>query len=470
MFLSTIAAIATPLSNSGIGIVRISGIGAIEIADKVFRRAGGGTLKDSPTHTIHYGHIWDEKGMVDEVLVMLMRAPRSFTTENTVEINCHGGVYVLKRVLQAVLDNGAVLAEPGEFTKRAFLNGRIDLSQAEAVMDLIQSQNQCAMEASLAQLGGDISRKIWDIRQEILYRRAFLDVGTEDPEGISLEGYADKLRPAIEEMLIKCDELIKSFQNGRIIREGINTVILGRPNAGKSSVMNRILGEDRAIVTEIAGTTRDTLEEPVNLGGFTLNIVDTAGIHETEDKVEKIGIERAMSKAEKADLILYIVDSECGLSEEDLQILCRLDGKKAVILWNKNDIIPEGKSAGDKFNEFQHSLYYDQIRNLSVEVLPFSAVTGEGLSELIDLIRKMFYDGDIQTNHQFCITNERHVNALKEAGKSLRLVLGYIDRKLPEDLYGYDLMQAYDWLGSITGQSAKEDLIDEIFSKFCIGK
>ena len=469
----TIAAISTPLSSSGIGIVRISGDDAIQIADKIFHRAGGGLLCDAPTHTIHYGRIWDKDGMVDEVLVMLMRGPRSFTTEDTVEINCHGGVYVMKRVLQAALENGAVMAAPGEFTKRAFLNGRIDLSQAEAVMDLIQSQNQYAMEASLSQLSGEVSGKIRELREKILYEIAYIESALDDPEHISLEGFGDNLHKKVKELLITCDQLIASFRNGRIIREGINTVILGKPNAGKSSVMNRILGEERAIVTDIAGTTRDTLEEPVNLGGFSLNMIDTAGIHETDDKVEKIGIERALSRADQADMILYIVDGESGVTVEDMQLLNRLREKKTIVLWNKTDKLNrenrENGSAASK-GEVENSEYYEKLNELAVKIIPFSAVTGEGLSELIDLIRQMFYDGDVDVKHQLYITNERHADALREAADSLRLVLRSIEDQMPEDFYSIDLMNAYTCLGTIIGESVEDDLVNEIFSKFCMGK
>lgn len=466
----TIAAISTPLSSSGIGIVRISGDEAIQLADKIFHKAGGGSLCDAPTHTIHYGRIWDKEGMVDEVLVMLMKGPRSFTTEDTVEINCHGGVYVMKRVLQAALENGAVMAAPGEFTKRAFLNGRIDLSQAEAVMDLIQSQNQYAMEASLAQLGGEVSEQIRKIREQILYEIAYIESALDDPEHISLEGFGDKLHKKVKELLITCEKMISSFRNGRIIREGINTVILGKPNAGKSSVMNRILGEERAIVTEIAGTTRDTLEEPVNLGGFSLNMVDTAGIHETDDKVEKIGIERALSRADQADMILYIVDGESGVTDEDLQLLDRLKEKKTIILWNKTDKISTEDGGITQENHPEASEHYSKLSELSVKIIPFSAVTGEGLSELIDLIRQMFYDGDINVKHQLYITNERHVDALREAADSLYLVLESVRNQMPEDFYSIDLMNAYTCLGAIIGESVEDDLVNEIFSKFCMGK
>ena len=454
----TIAAISTPLNSSGIGIVRMSGDEAVIIADKVFRKKGNKKLSDAVSHTIHYGHIWDETGMIDEVLVMLMRGPKTFTAEDTVEINCHGGVYVMKRVLRALLKNGAVMATPGEFTKRAFLNGRIDLSQAEAVMDLIQSQNNYAMEASLSQLGGEISAIIRELREKIIFEIAYIESALDDPEHISLEDYGDNLREKVSGLLITCEKLKSSFKNGRIIREGINTVILGKPNAGKSSVMNRMLGEERAIVTDIAGTTRDTLEESVNLDGFTLNMIDTAGIHETEDKVEKIGIERALSSAQKADLILYIIDSTEGVSEDDIDLLKKLQDKPIILLWNKTD-----RSSEKELNK-------NQLADFVSEIIKFSAITGEGLSELIDLLKQMFYDGDISVKHELYITNERHYDALVQTIDSLKLVIDSIDQGLPEDFYSIDMMNAYSSLGLIIGESVEDDLVNEIFSKFCMGK
>jgi len=454
----TIAAISTPLNSSGIGIVRMSGDEAVMIADKVFRKKGNTKLSDAVSHTIHYGHIWDETGMIDEVLVMLMRGPKTFTAEDTVEINCHGGIYVMKRVLRALLKNGAVMATPGEFTKRAFLNGRIDLSQAEAVMDLIQSQNNYAMEASLSQLGGEISAIIRELREKIIFEIAYIESALDDPEHISLEDYGDNLREKVSGLLITCEKLKSSFKNGRIIREGINTVILGKPNAGKSSVMNRMLGEERAIVTDVAGTTRDTLEEAVNLDGFTLNMIDTAGIHETEDKVEKIGIERALSSAQKADLILYIIDSTEGVSDEDIDLLKKLQDKPIILLWNKTDRSSEKELDRNKISGFVS------------EIIKFSAITGEGLSELIDLLKQMFYDGDISVKHELYITNERHYDALVQTIDSLKLVIDSIDQGLPEDFYSIDMMNAYSSLGLIIGESVEDDLVNEIFSKFCMGK
>ena len=454
----TIAAISTPLNNSGIGIVRMSGDEAVMIADKVFRKKGHGKLSDAVSHTIHYGHIWDETGMIDEVLVMLMRGPKTFTAEDTVEINCHGGVYVMKRVLRALLKNGAVMATPGEFTKRAFLNGRIDLSQAEAVMDLIQSQNNYAMEASLSQLGGEISAIIRELREKIIFEIAYIESALDDPEHISLEDYGDNLREKVSGLLITCEKLKSSFKNGRIIREGINTVILGKPNAGKSSVMNRMLGEERAIVTDVAGTTRDTLEESVNLDEFTLNMIDTAGIHETEDKVEKIGIERALSSAQKADLILYIIDSTEGVSEEDIDLLKKLQDKPIILLWNKTD------------RSSEKELDRNQLAGFVSEIIKFSAISGEGLSELIDLLKQMFYDGDISVKHELYITNERHYDALVQTIDSLKLVIDSIDQGLSEDFYSIDMMNAYSSLGLIIGESMEDDLVNEIFAKFCMGK
>ena len=322
----------------------------------------------------------------------------------------------------------------------------------------------------MAQLGGEVSEQIRKIREQILYEIAYIESALDDPEHISLEGFGDKLHKKVKELLITCEKMISSFRNGRIIREGINTVILGKPNAGKSSVMNRILGEERAIVTEIAGTTRDTLEEPVNLGGFSLNMVDTAGIHETDDKVEKIGIERALSRADQADMILYIVDGESGVTDEDLQLLDRLKEKKTIILWNKTDKISTEDGGITQENHPEASEHYSKLSELSVKIIPFSAVTGEGLSELIDLIRQMFYDGAINVKHQLYITNERHVDALREAADSLYLVLESVRNQMPEDFYSIDLMNAYTCLGAIIGESVEDDLVNEIFSKFCMGK
>lgn len=326
----TIAAIATALSDSGIGIVRISGDDAIEIGSRVYRSKNGcHSLKDYGSHTIHYGFIMDGEEILDEVMAAVMKAPNSYTKEDTVEINCHGGVLIVQKVLETVLRNGARLAEPGEFTKRAFLNGRIDLAKAEAVMDIIHSRNEFALKSSMKQLKGSISDCIRQMREEILYEIAFIESALDDPEHISTEGYPEKLLPKIGDLLLRCNRLIDSADDGKVLKEGINTVIVGKPNAGKSSLMNLLVGEEKAIVTDVAGTTRDVLEESIRLHGIGLNIIDTAGIRSTEDVVEKIGVERALKIASDADLILYVVDSSVALDESDEEILDLIRGKNA---------------------------------------------------------------------------------------------------------------------------------------------
>ena len=335
---TTIAAISTAMSNSGIGIVRMSGSDSFEIADKIYKGKRDKKLSDQKSHTIHYGYIMDCEDTVDEVLVMLMRGPHSYTGEDTVEINCHGGVYIVKRILEILIKNGARPAEPGEFTKRAFLNGRIDLSQAEAVGDLIVSQNEYALQSSLHQLKGNLKEKISNIRNEIIYHTAFIETALDDPEHISVDGYGKKLKIVVDKLMNEIKVLLNTCDDGRIIKEGIQTVILGKPNAGKSSLLNVLIGEDRAIVTDIAGTTRDVLEEHINLQGISLNIMDTAGIRSTKDVVEKIGVEKAKSYADKADLILYVIDASSPLDKNDEEIFGIIQDKPSIILLNKSDL------------------------------------------------------------------------------------------------------------------------------------
>ena len=369
LYNSTIAAISTAMSNSGIGIVRMSGPEAFQIADRVYKGKKEKKLCEQQSHTIHYGYMVDGDQVIDEVLVMLMRGPHSYTGEDTVEINCHGGVYVVKRILELLIKNGARPAEPGEYTKRAFLNGRLDLSQAEAVGDLIASQNEYALQSSVSQLKGNIKDKISEMREKILYHTAFIETALDDPEHISVDGYGETLKKVVDEIIEAMKRLLDSCDDGRIIKEGVRTVILGKPNAGKSSLLNVLLGEDRAIVTDIAGTTRDVLEEHLNLKGISLNIMDTAGIRDTEDVVEKIGVDRAKEYADKADLILYVIDASRPLDENDAEILHLIKGKRAIILLNKSDLDMQVK----KDQEVLVALYIDKSDRLcaTMKVYPY---------------------------------------------------------------------------------------------------
>ena len=454
----TIAAISTAMSASGIGIIRISGPQAMEILEKIYRSKGGKKkIKEMPTHTIHYGYIYDEEKLVDEVLVMLMYAPRTFTGEDTVEIDCHGGVYACRRVLETVLKNGAKIAEPGEFTKRAFLNGRLDLSQAEAVMDVIEAKNEYALQSSMEQLRGSLKKAVTEIRSDLIYHIAYIESALDDPEHISLEGYAQKLLEVVEKSCEELRYLVDSSSDGKIIQEGIRTVILGKPNAGKSSLLNLLVGENRAIVTDIAGTTRDILEEYINLHGITLRMIDTAGIRETEDIVEKIGVAKARETAKEADLILYVVDSSTALDKNDEEIISMIQDKKAIVLYNKTDL--------------PAAIDLEELKKLAGHpVIPISAKEKTGVRELEEEMKAMFFGGDLTFNDQIYITNARHKEALKEAYESLSLVKNSIELGLPEDFFSIDLMNAYESLGRILGESVGEDLVNEIFSKFCMGK
>ena len=454
----TIAAISTAMSPSGIGIVRISGAGAVRTAGKIYRSPGGKKrLEDVPSHTIHYGYIYDGDLMADEVLVMVMRGPRSYTGEDTVEINCHGGLLAVRRVLEAVLHAGARMAEPGEFTKRAFLNGRIDLSQAEAVMDVINAGSEYALDSSLSQMKGSVMRSVRKIREEILYEIAFIESALDDPEHISLEGYPERLEEKTAQEKERIERLIRSFSEGKMIREGIRTVIVGKPNAGKSSLMNMLVGEEKAIVTDVAGTTRDVLEEQVMLEGISLRMMDTAGIRETSDLVEQIGVERARKYAREADLILYVVDASVPLDENDREILEIIRDRKTIVLLNKSDL-PQVISPGD----------LEQMGTWPV--LSISAGNRQGVEILEAQIRKMFFAGELEFNDQVYITNARHKNALEKARDSLEMVENSIAAGMPEDFFSIDLMDAYEALGTILGESVGEDLVNEIFSKFCTGK
>lgn len=454
----TIAAIATALSPSGIGIVRISGPEAFSVAGRIYRSPKGEKkLEEVKSHTIHYGYILDGDEMVDEVLVMAMRGPRSYTGEDTVEIDCHGGVLAVRRVLETVLRAGARPAEPGEFTKRAFLNGRIDLSQAEAVMDIIGAKSEYALKSSLSQLKGSVHRVIDKMREALIYEIAFIESALDDPEHISIDGYGEKLQIIVEKFLADTERLLKTSGDGKMIQEGIRTVIVGKPNAGKSSLLNVLLGEERAIVTEIAGTTRDTLEETITLQGISLRMVDTAGIRSTSDRVEQIGVEKARASASQADLILYVVDASLPLDENDQEIMELLQDKRAIVLLNKSDL--------------QAVVTEEMIRSqLDKRVIPISAKEEQGLELLEESIKEMFFQGELAFNDQVYITNARHKRELEETRKSLQLVKGSIEMGMPEDFFSIDLMNAYESLGRIIGASVGEDLVNEIFSKFCTGK
>ena len=455
---TTIAAISTAMSASGIGIVRISGPDSMDVISRIYRSKGGKKkIKEVPTHTIHYGYIYDEEELVDEVLVMIMRAPRTFTGEDTVEIDCHGGVYAMKKVLETVLKNGARIAEPGEFTKRAFLNGRLDLSQAEAVIDVINSQNEYALKSSMEQLRGSVRKSVKEIRSHLIYHIAYIESALDDPEHYDLTGYPQELLEVVEKEQQEILRLLKTADDGKIIREGIKTVILGKPNAGKSSLLNLLLGENRAIVTDIAGTTRDILEEYINLHGVTLRMIDTAGIRETKDIVEKIGVEKAREMAKDADLILYVVDSSTPLDENDEEIISMLSDRKAIVLYNKTDL----SSAVDMENLKEKTGH---------KVIPMSAVEETGIQELEEEIKNLFFSGNLSFNNEVYITNARHKEALEEAKNSLELVRNSIEAGMPEDFFSIDLMNAYESLGKIIGESVGEDLVNEIFSKFCMGK
>ena len=458
MKVDTIAAIATAMSPSGIGIVRISGDEALSVIDRIYRaKSSNKKLSDCKSHTIHYGFIYDGEEIIDEVMVLIMKAPNSYTREDTVEIDCHGGVYVMKRILETVIKYGARPAEPGEFTKRAFLNGRLDLTQAESVIDVINAKNDYALKSSLNQLKGSVYDEVKKIRDEIIYEIAFIESALDDPEHISLDGYPEKLRVIVDKEVEKVDKLLKSFDNGRILKEGINTVIVGKPNAGKSSLLNLLVGQEKAIVTEIAGTTRDVLEEQINLNGITLNVMDTAGIRNTSDLVEKIGVDRARTYATNADLVIYVIDASTNLDENDYEIMKLLQDKKTIILLNKSDLDIKIKPE-------------DVKRHIDKKLISISAKHNKGIDEFEDTIKEMFFQGEVTFNDEVYSINVRQKNSLQVVLTYLKQVIQSIDDGMSEDFFSIDLMGAYEELGRIIGESVEDDLVEEIFSKFCMGK
>ncbi|MDO4943263.1 MAG: tRNA uridine-5-carboxymethylaminomethyl(34) synthesis GTPase MnmE [Lachnospiraceae bacterium] len=457
----TIAAISTAMANGGIGIIRISGDNSIEIMSRVFRPAKKKDMREVSSYTAHYGYIYDGERKIDECICLVMRAPNTYTKEDVVEINCHGGVIVMTKVLETVLKHGARPAEPGEFTKRAFLNGRIDLSQAEAVMDIISSQNEFALQSSLKQLEGSLRDKIVEMRKTIIHHIAAIESALDDPEHMSIDGYGKQLLIDIKSLKQDVGQLIDSSDDGKILKEGIKTVIIGKPNAGKSSLLNVLVGEERAIVTDIAGTTRDTLEESISIQGIPLNIIDTAGIRDTEDMIEKIGVDKAKEKTHSADLILYVVDMSRELDRNDANIMKMIEDKKVIVLLNKSDL--DKKVDVDLLNKKMQE-------NKNWKYVEISAKTHDGISDFYYILKDMFFEGNLSFNNEIYITNMRHKHALMDAETSLAMVEQSILDDMPEDFFSIDLMNAYESLGFIIGESLGEDLVNEIFSEFCMGK
>lgn len=453
----TIAAIATGMNTAGIGIIRISGDDSFSVVKDIFRTPSGKSLDDIVSHKVYYGYIYDDDELIDEVLIIPMKAPKSYTTEDTVEIDCHGGLVVMNRLLDTVLKHGARAAEPGEFTKRAFLGGRIDLSKAEAVADLIDSKNKYAVANSLKILTGDLYQKLCDIKDKILYEIAYIEAALDDPEHYDLTGYPDSLKIKVYDFINDLNKLIESYKDGRILHEGINTVILGKPNAGKSSILNTLLGTDRAIVTDIAGTTRDSISEQITIDGINLNITDTAGIHETDDTVESIGVEKSKKLAEDADLILMVIDSSVPLDNSDMEIINLIKDKQAVILYNKNDLIPMIST-----DELSVLVYHP--------IISVSAKDNKGLDSLKKYIRDNYIKGSLKYNDEIFISNKRQLQLLTNSVNSLKEVLNSIDGCMPEDFYSIDLTNAYDDLCRIIGESVSDDVVNEVFSRFCMGK
>ena len=455
----TIAAIATGMVSSGIGIVRISGADALSIASLIFKSKSGNQfdINNFESHRAYYGFIYFEDKPVDEVLLLYLKGPKSFTAEDTIEINCHGGIHVMNKILSACLNAGARLAEPGEFTKRAFLNGRIDLSEAEAVIDIINSKNDYSLNNSVSQLRGSLLNVIKEIREKLLHETAFIEAALDDPEHYSLDGYPEKLKDIVNNNIIEIKKLISSFNNGKVIFEGIDTAIIGRPNVGKSSLLNMLVGDNRAIVTDIAGTTRDALTEHISIGGINLNIADTAGIRETDDIVEKIGVDKAFEYADNSNLIIMVVDSSSELDKDDIKLFDYIKDKNAIVLLNKSDL----KTVITDDDIFK---YTDK------KIIHISAKEETGLLELSDYIKEQYIVGNISDNSELIITNVRHRDLLSESLDSLNQVIISIESCMPEDFFTIDLVNAYECLGRIIGEEVSDDVIKEVFEKFCMGK
>lgn len=456
----TIAAIVTPPGEGGIGIVRLSGPQALAIGKKIFRSPRGKDITEMPTFTAHYGHIVDPETekIIDEVILLLMLAPRSYTREDVVEIHCHGGIVPLREVFELVVKMGARTAEPGEFTKRAFLNGRLDLAQAEAVIDIVRAKTSTGLATAVGQLRGDLSQKIRSLRDELTALLAKIEASIDFPEYDLPEVTKKEISRGCEGALEEVEGLLATAKQGQILREGLRTVIMGKPNVGKSSLLNALLRQQRALVTNIPGTTRDVIEEYINIRGIPLRIIDTAGIRRTEDLVEKLGIEQTQRYLETADLVLVVLDAGTGWTKEDEDLLPLLDGKKAIVLINKTDI-------GEEIDVAEV-----RERFPGQEVLPISVKEGWGLEELEETIWKLVFAGEVRGDHSVLVSNVRHKEALEGAGRCLEAVLKAIEAGAPVDLVAIDLREAWEYLGEITGETVAEDLLDRIFSDFCIGK
>lgn len=456
--MSTIVSISTAPGIGGIGIIRMSGEKSFEILDKIFKPKTSQKIEDIKGYTIKYGHIVENNEIIDEVLVSYFKAPRSYTTENMCEINSHGGNVVVKKILEICLKNGAELAEPGEFTKRAFLNGRIDLAQAESVIDVINAKSDKEAKSGIKQLEGYLSKEIKGIKQEILDVLVNIEVTIDYPEYDTPEVQEKEIAQMLESVRKKLKKLEKSFDNGKIIKDGIKTAIIGKPNAGKSSLLNAILKEDRAIVTDIAGTTRDTIEEFVTINGVPLNLVDTAGIREASDEVEKIGVEKSIKQANDADLIIAIFDSSKDLEEEDIEILNLIKGKKSIILLNKSDL-------NSKINEND-----ERFTSITENILKISALNKSGIDELYEKIAELFNLNEINLDNEILITNIRHKNIISKSLENVNKAKEALEINMPIDIITIYIKEILEDLGEITGEVVTEDIINEIFSKFCLGK
>lgn len=457
--LDTITSISTPMGEGAIGIVRLSGLDAVEIADKLYK--GRKQLKDVPTHTINYGHIIDPETqeVVEEVMVSVLRAPRTFTREDIVEINCHGGILTINRVLELTMTYGARMAEPGEYTKRAFLNGRIDLSQAEAVMDFIRSKTDRASKVAMNQIEGRLSELIKKQRQSILEVLAQVEVNIDYPEYDDVEeATSELLLERAQEIKNEIQKLLDTGVQGKIMREGLSTVIVGKPNVGKSSMLNNLIQDNKAIVTEVAGTTRDVLEEYVNVRGVPLRLVDTAGIRETEDIVERIGVERSRKALSEADLILFVLNNNETLTAEDRKLYEVVKTSDAIVIINKTDLTPR--------------LDRDEVKAMvgSMPVIETSMLEQQGIDELEIQIRDLFFGGEVQSQDMTYVSNSRHISLLKQAKKTIQDAIDAAEMGIPMDMIQIDLTRTWELLGEIIGESASEELIDQLFSQFCLGK